>query len=275
MSARLTAGDDGGLGGGGGDGALGALRSAVAGDLRLLALLHDRELDAERIHALWQEGYEDFLGLQLVGEEGRKAITLLREGLTDIPAGLDTETLDRLAADFADIYLTHGVRASPCESVWLDEDGLAMQAPMFDVREWYRRYGLAVANWRQRSDDHLVYQLLFLAQLLEPEEEASAGEAPAAGADLGEVARFLDEHTLLWIDRFAERVAKRCETRFYAGLALLTGAYLNELRDLLAELADAPRPSEEEMEARRRPRAAVSVPVAPPSAFVPGAGPTW
>jgi TorA maturation chaperone TorD len=143
----------------------------------MLALLHDRELDAERIHALWQEGYEDFLGLHLVGEEGRKAITLLREGLTDIPAGLDTETLDRLAADFADIYLTHGVRASPCESVWLDEDGLAMQAPMFDVREWYRRYGLAVANWRQRSDDHLVYQLLFLAQLLEPEEDAPPLEA--------------------------------------------------------------------------------------------------
>ncbi len=232
MSARLAAGDDGGLGGGGGDGALGALRSAVAGDLRLLALLHDRELDAERIHALWAEGYEDFL-------------------------------------------LTHGLRASPCESVWLDEDGLAMQAPMFDVREWYQRYGLAVANWRQRSDDHLVYQLLFLAHLLEPEGDATAGDVPATGTELGEVARFMDEHTLLWIDRFADRVAKRCETRFYAGLALLTAAYLNELRDLLAELADAPRPSAEEMEARRRPRSAVSVPVAPPSAFVPGAGPTW
>lgn len=275
MSARLAAGEDGGLGGGGGDGALGALRGAVAGDLRLLALLHDRELDAERIHALWREGYEDFLGLHLVGEGGRKAISLLRAGLTDIPAGLDAETLDRLAVDFADIYLTHGLRASPCESVWLDEDGLAMQAPMFDVREWYRRHGLTVADWRQRSDDHLVHQLLFVAQLLEPEGEVSAGDVPSTGADLGEVARFLDEHPLLWIDRFAERVAKRCETRFYAGLALLTAAYLNELRDLLAKLADAPRPSAEEMEARRRPRAAVSVPVAPPSAFVPGAGPTW
>jgi TorA maturation chaperone TorD len=235
----------------------------------MLALLHDRELDGERIMALWQEGYEDFLGLSLVGEEGRKSIALLRAGLTDIPVGLDAETLDRLAADFADIYLTHGLRASPCESVWLDEDGLAMQAPMFDVREWYRRHGLAVADWRQRSDDHLVHQLLFLAHLLEPEDGLEAG------AGLEEVARFLDEHTLLWIDRFAERVAKRCETRFYAGLALLTAAYLNELRDLLAGLADAPRPSAEEMEARRRPRAAVSVPVAPPSAFVPGAGPTW
>ena len=158
----------------------------------MLALLHDRELDAERIHALWQEGYEDFLGLHLVGEEGRKAITLLREGLTDIPAGLDTETLDRLAADFADIYLTHGVRASPCESVWLDEDGLAMQAPMFDVREWYRRYGLAVADWRQRSDDHLVHQLLFLAQLLEPEGERRRGRPPRPALTL---ARWPDSWT--------------------------------------------------------------------------------
>jgi putative dimethyl sulfoxide reductase chaperone len=248
---------------------LGAFRGAVAGDLRMLALLHDRELDRDLIHALWQEGYEDFLGLHLVGEAGRKSLTLLRSGLTDISAGLDAASLDRLAADFADIYLTHGLRASPCESVWLDEDGLVMQAPMFDVREWYRRHGLAVADWRQRSDDHLVNQLLFLAHLSAPED------GQEAGARLEEIARFLDEHILLWIGRFADRVANRCQTRLYAGLALLTAAYLEELRDLLVGLADAPRPTAEEIEARQRRRSAVSVPVAPPSAFVPGAGPTW
>jgi TorA maturation chaperone TorD len=238
-------------------------RAAAAGDLRLLALLHDRELDGERILALWQDGYEDFLGLRLVGEAGRRSLALFRAGLTDIPAGLDPATLDALAADFADIYLTHGLSASPCESAWLDEDGLLMQGPMFDLRAWYARHGLAVADWRKRSDDHLVHQLLFVAHLLAPESEETAGEtdAQAGGAGLAEVARFLDEHLLLWIDRFAERVSSRCGTRFYAGLALLTAAYLDELRELLVGVAQVPRPTPEEIEARRQPRPAVSVAV--------------
>jgi TorA maturation chaperone TorD len=269
MSARVEMGDGGpgGGSGGGNDGATLALyRTAAADDLRLLASLHDRELDGERIHALWQEGYEDFLAVHLLGEPARRALSLLRAGLTDIPVALDAASLDRLAADYADIYLTNGLRASPCESVWLDEDGLVMQGPMFDVRAFYSRHGLAVPDWRRRSDDHLVHQLQFLAYLLAPDEGQE-------GADLTEVAHFLDQHPLLWIDRFAERVAARCETRFYAGLALLTAAYLDELRGVLADLAQVPRPSPEEMEARRRPAVALAVP--PPSAFVPGSGPVW
>lgn len=259
--------------GGGGDGRrpegdLSLFRAAAADDLRLLAVLHDRELDARRLQALWQDdGYEEFLGLRLIGEPARQALGLLRAGLTDIPVALDTASLDLLAADYADIYLTHGLRASPCESVWLDEDGLVMQAAMFELRNWYARYGLAVQDWRLRSDDHLVHQLQFAAHLLAPEEEE--------GAELAEVAQFLDDHLLLWIDRFAERVAARCQTRFYAGLALLTAAWLDEFREILVELAQTPRPTAEEVQARRRPRPAVSVTVPPPSTFVPGSGPVW
>jgi len=39
----------------------------------------------------------------------------------------------QLAADFAAIYLNHSIQASPCESVWLDEEGLMRQQPMFKV----------------------------------------------------------------------------------------------------------------------------------------------
>ena len=28
------------------------------------------------------------------------------------------------------------------ESAWMDEDGLIMQEPMFQIREWYARYGI-------------------------------------------------------------------------------------------------------------------------------------
>ena len=240
-----------------------SLRAAVAEDLLALAVLHDRELDRELIHALWRDCYEDFLGLRLHGERAAQALGLLREGLTEIPTELCQATLDRLAADYADIYLTYGLRASPCESVWLDDDSLILQEPTFQVRAWYRRYGLAVTDWRIRSDDHLVYELRFLAHLLEGEGEP---------VDLGEVARFMDEHPLRWVSQFAERVAARCETQFYAGLALLTAAYLDELRELVAELTGIPRPTAEKLADSTAPAPG---PLEVEGPYLPGVAPSW
>jgi TorA maturation chaperone TorD len=238
-------------------------RRALAQDLLALARLHDREIDRETIHGLWEVCYEDFLALRLVGAKGRDGLMLFREGLTEIPTGLCEETMDRLAADYADIYLTHALRASPCESVWLDEDNLTMQGPMFAVRDCYSRQGLAVEDWRQRTDDHLVNELRFLAYLIQ-----SGGKSA-----LAEAAHFMDEHPLRWIDDFAARVAQRCATHLYAGLALLTAAYLDELRDLIAQILGEPRPSAEEIEARLAAQPAESVAVEGP--YLPGVAPGW
>lgn len=53
---------------------------------------------------------------------------------------------------------------------------------------------------------------------------------------------------------FASRVAGRCESAFYAGLVLLVAQYLDELRDLLAQIVAEPRPSAEEIEQRMKPK---------------------
>jgi TorA maturation chaperone TorD len=205
--------------------------------------------------------------LRLQGAPATDSLRLLRQGLHDIPIDLDQKTLDILAAEYADIYLNFSLHTSPCESVWVDEDGLTMQDAMFQIRDWYARHGLAVENWRMRSDDHLVTQLQFLAYLLEGNPGLER---------LGETARFLDEHLLRWIGEFAERVSARCKTRLYAGLAALTAAYLDEFRDLAAELLDSPRPSAEEIEERMRPKqTAPGIAVAAPGPFVPGTAPSW
>jgi TorA maturation chaperone TorD len=236
-------------------------------DLLLLALLHDRELSAGTLHDLRRDGVEDLLGLRLESPAGRAALALLDQGLTDIPAPPDQRTLDILAAEYADIYLNYAFDASPCESVWLDEDGLIMQEPMFQIRGWYQRHGLAVANWRLRTDDHLVNQLQFVAFLLEGE---------ANPVRLEEVARFLDEHPLRWIGAFAERVASRCRTRYYAGLASLTAAYLEEFRDLAARVLGHPRPSAADIEERMRPLSeTLGLPVKGPLPYRPHEGPGW
>lgn len=237
-------------------------RAAVAADLADLAALHDRELDAAALEQLRAAAASGLLRLRLVNGRSREALNLLDEALAELPAALDDTVIDVHAADYADIYLTYGLRAAPNESVWLDEDNLAMQAPMFEVRELYRRHGLQAPDWRRRADDHLVHELQFLAHLM----------APAAGGTLEEAAAFLDEHLLLWTPDFAARVAQRCATPLYAGLATVTAAYLDELRELLERVLGQPRIPREEVEERRR-RATEPDPA--PAAFVPGTAPTW
>jgi hypothetical protein len=86
--------------------------------------------------------------------------------------------LDASTVEHADVYLTHAYGASPCELVWLDDDGLERQEPMFQVRQWDRRDQLAIADESKRPDGHLLSQLRFVAQLFEIEDvERGLGEA--------------------------------------------------------------------------------------------------
>lgn len=235
--------------------------SAVALDLVTLAQLHDRELNGRTILALQQERFPLSLAFRLHSDRGRAVL----DSLSSVVATLSDAAVeqDELAADFAAIYLTYGLRASPCESVWLDEDGLAMQEPMFEVRRDYARRGLQAPDWRVRPDDHLVFQLQFVAALLEEADEVAVTEA----------ARFLDDHTLRWLPDFADRVAQHAATPFYAALAVLTVAYLDELRDTMARMLGEPRPTAEELEQRNRRIGEDAEPAA--SAYVPGSAPSW
>ncbi|WP_295458873.1 molecular chaperone TorD family protein [uncultured Thiodictyon sp.] len=214
------------------EGAVCGLRKPVVDDLLALSRLHGCELDWSSITTLQRRCYDDVLELQLRGEPALAALAMVRSGLPLAPTALLAYTLNRLKADYANIYLTHGTHGSPCESVWLDEDSLNPPASTLGVPGWYRAHGLPEEDWRRHREDHLVNQLRFLAHLV---------GAKTASAPLADAVRFMDEHPLRWVSRFAQRVAVCCDTRFYAGLALLTAAYLDELRDLLGNFLGLPR----------------------------------
>lgn len=234
------------------------LAEALAEDAEALAALHDRELKAETLAALREVGFPANLGLLPAGEPSLEVWRLMAAALAETHAA----DLDLLAADYAAIYLAGAYGASPCESVWLDDDHLACQAPMFELRRLYAEAGLAAADWRKRPDDHLVLQLLYIAHALRR----------ATGADdIRRLAAMLDEHLLRWLPDFSSRIAMRCDTAFYAGLVVLTSAWCEEFRDLLADRLGEPRPSREEVELRMKPMVA---PQAVPVAFMPGVGPT-
>lgn len=234
----------------------------VAEDLRMLSVLHAGEPDADLIGVLRDERFPAGLGLRLTSTTGREACELVAEVLTMLPPDMDRRALDELAADYAGIYLNHRIQASPEESVWIDEENLTHQDSMFQVREWYARYGMAAPDWRTRPDDHLVLELEFIGRLLSGDVDRQCLQAAA---------RFMDEHLLRWLMDFSERVAARCDTAYFAGIAMLTGTYCEELRDLIAEVLDEPRPSKEEIDERMQPRTQVVNEV--PVKFMPGMGP--
>ncbi len=198
----------------------------ICQDLDLLARLHDREPEGEWLAWLAQQDFPANLGLRLTAPNAQHASERLRAVLRHLGQVDDAQRqmiLDELAADYASIYLTHAYRAAPYESVWLDEENLLYQAPMFAVREWYQRHGLAVQDWRLRSEDHLVPQLQFIAHLLHTPNDRALREA----------ADFIDSHLGLWLDKFTQTAAQRCATVFYANLLELTAEYIRQLRVLL------------------------------------------
>jgi|DewCreStandDraft_4_1066084.scaffolds.fasta_scaffold00262_121 TorA maturation chaperone TorD len=239
-----------------------AIRDALAADLRLLAQLHDREPDAALLEELGRAPIAELLALVLEGETARSGCALLERTLADLPRPITRAVLDELAAEYAAIYLVHAYRAAPSESPWLDKDKIERQEPMFEVRGWYRHYGLEVPDWRHRPDDHLVHELRFLAHLLELHDH------PAA---LNDAARFMDAHPLLWVPNFGRRVARRCASPFFAGIALLTVGYLEELRALLVELAGVAPPAA----VASRSEGQHSEAEEPARPYLPGAGPGW
>ena len=74
-----------------------------------------------------------------------------------MPEDLLPQALDELAADYAAISLNNSLDASPKVSGWVDDEHLACQRPMFELREIF-----PAAGSRSRFDDHLVLQRHYL-----------------------------------------------------------------------------------------------------------------
>lgn len=246
------------------DAAFLAFARAAGGDLDLLADLHDREPSAAVVAALQSGPVAEQLGLHLYDSDSSAALQAFDKVIASLPRPVDEATLDELASGYADVYLRFTFRAAPAESVWMSEDNLERQAPMFEVREIYRRHGLRVTDWANRPDDHLVLELRFLAHLF--------GKARQPG-ELAPAAEFLDFHLLRWIDQFAAKLVRAGAPDWYAALSVLTTCYLKALRNHLGELTGIAPPSDEALAAAANRTASYSQDETGP--YLPGAEPSW
>ena len=218
-------------------------RRGFAQDLRLLALLHDREPTLDLIHGLRNTRVEELFSLPFSDDRGLRALDFLQTALGEELTATTPTGLDELAAEHAAIYLTHAHRVHPSESPWIDPEGLTSQQSMFAVREWYRHWGVEAPNWRIRPDDHLVVQLGFVAHLMDAVDRSAA---------VVDAARFLDRHLLRWIGSFAEGVTARCWMAYWAAVAEITVVYLSRFRDRLAEVPGCEKTDIEPIDAEKK-----------------------
>ena len=234
-----------------------AVMADAAGGLTAVIRLFDRELDREAIAEMTKGEIFAFLGQIIESDAARESLAALHAALLDLPATPDDPTLDRLAADYADIFLTHGHRAAPSASVWLSDDHTERNEPMFEARSWYTHWGISVPNWRVRADDHIVPMLQFLAFLLEQGSAAAAVDA----------AVFMDRQMGPWVGDFLGKVAARADTALYRAAAVFAGALLAEIRAELERISGI---------AEHLPEPPKRAEVQPDEvAFLPGAAPSW
>ena len=237
----------------------------LAADLQQIIRLHDRELDAETVAALQAVDFPHNLALLPVDDMGLAAQQLMQECLPQISAPTTPPPLDVLAADFAAIYLTAAHGTSPYESVWVLDERLTAQQPMFEWREIYKKDQLEVGNWRARYDDHIVLEMQWLAHRLLKTPE-----------NWQETAHLLDEHLLFWLPDWAARVQARADTAFYVALAGLSLSWLRRFRQLLAEHFALAIPERASIAEKIRLKYKAEREQTAPIKFMPGAqGPSW
>lgn len=218
----------------------------AAEDLRRLIALHDREPDVALVESLRARPMRHSFGMLLGRDDAIQSMALIEEIVADFPVPLAAASLEGLVAEFAAIHRENLYRARPLESDWVTgqdggQDGTqdgqksGLEA---DLRHWREVAGVSLSGILPA--DHLVAELRILATLLQ------RGKGPEATA-------FLEHHLLRWVPLFCGRIATRCRDPFYAGVAILTNAYLDHLRDWLGEVCDLPRrPAEPDPVDRRR-----------------------
>lgn len=126
-----------------------------------------------------------------------------------------------LKADYQQLFIGPGhLPAPPWESVYRSDERIIFDWPTLEVREEYRKMGLAVTRTNE-PDDHMGLELLFMALLAERQAGGDEGAAAAQNA-------FLKEHLLTWAPAFCADVVAHAQTDLYRGLGLLTRGLLEQ-----------------------------------------------
>ena len=135
---------------------------------------------------------------------------------------------DDLMWEYRRLFIGPGAKpAPPWGSVYTDRECVVFGATTLELRAWMREHGVARIADEKTPEDHIGLMLALMAWLVQNQP-----------ADLGE---FLSLHFLTWAGHFLDELADAAEHPFYKGLALLTKASLDGVRETLGLEVVEPR----------------------------------
>lgn len=178
---------------------------------RLLASVFYRELDETQIATLKAQPLA-------APEEGR-----MKDGADAVYRAFrmaPPDTLTRLRVDYARIFLAAGIyegdTAVPFESVFTGEEGILMDDARDEVLAIYRNEDVTVQADLNTPEDHISFELEFMAILCDRIASALREGNDAEAARLLELQRdFAQNHLLNWVPQLAERVDNYAKEAFY------------------------------------------------------------
>ncbi len=131
------------------------------------------------------------------------------------------------------------MKAPPWECVYLTNERVLFQESTLKVREAYRSENMLPTQYPHVSDDHIAIELDFLAKLSEKTQAAlSANDTAEYGRLLESQRAFLNEHLLVWVDKYATDLSEASSDSLYARIAMLCAAFLPIDVEVIGELLD-------------------------------------
>ena len=201
---------------------------------RALGAVVYTELTQDEIESLAHQGYLE-QGRRM--DEGEIAEGFIALGRYLVRRGMNAR--QDLAVEFARIFLGAGadekLLATPFESVFTSPEGLLMQDARDECVRFYRQWGMEVNRDLNVPEDHLGFQLQFMAHLCDSANEKMQTGEDAQGVMQAQV-DFLDNHVLNWIDALTERVEKCATLPFYPAIMKIIRGSAREHRAVIDEM---------------------------------------
>ena len=185
-------------------------------------------------HAFLEEVTVEFLG-QLAAQPPSLEGELSKFAAELSPDGLVAARRD-VVADFSALFLGMSANpVSPYESVYTSSKRIMMQESRDQVVALYQAEGFRRSAQINLPEDHIGFELEFMACLCRKEAAAlQAVDAAAAGSAVGAQKAFLSEHLLVWAPQCCDDVERQARTGFFRGLAQTLREFLALEKDSLS-----------------------------------------
>lgn len=196
---------------------------------RYLGRLFYKELDDKLISQL-SEG-QSILAVSNDMDEDEQDFARGFNKMTKYVKHKTPDTLTESRCDYARVFLGAGTACkdpvSPYESVYTGEERLLMQGARDEMLESLASEGLAIEDSFNMPEDHISFQLQYMARLLDRESESwQEGRLDEAVAASEKSERFFNSHLMNWIPTFCNEATAMARTSFYRGLCECTSAWM-------------------------------------------------